>query len=86
MQAREREEELMGEAPEDFVDPIMQTLMLDPDRLPTGSLNPTTLTIGTRLRVQASRLISPSGSSRSCSDKQNENLNPEYSTLKIQVF
>ena len=42
MQAREREEELMGEAPEDFVDPIMQTLMLDPDRLPTGSLNPAT--------------------------------------------
>jgi len=76
----------MGEAPEDFVDPIMQTLMLDPDRLPTGSLSPTTSTIGTPVRVQSSRLTSPSGSSRSCFDNQDWKFNPEISTLTIQEY
>jgi len=38
VQAREREEELMGEAPEEFVDPIMQTLMLDPVKLPSSGV------------------------------------------------
>jgi ubiquitin conjugation factor E4 B len=34
--AAEEEEADLGEIPDDFVDPLMATLMLDPVKLPSG--------------------------------------------------
>ena len=36
---QKREEEMITDAPEEFLDPIMGTLMIDPVRLPTSSTN-----------------------------------------------
>lgn len=34
-----QEEEVLAEAPEEFLDPIMGTLMVDPVKLPTSNTN-----------------------------------------------